>query len=229
MLDTRFPRILGDAGNVDSYNVPARIHMVTGAGSLDIVTDDLPSEQMIAAFCNAARHLEAEGAFAIISTCGFLITLQDRIADAVNIPVMVSSLSLYPELRVKYDGQPIGILTASCKNLGDKALCAAKISPEDVHIAGMENCAAFTNAILQPKDKQPERILSIQIEKFAVHKALLLLDKNSNISAIILECGNLPPYAEAISLATERPVYSIFDGAKQLATTTQMLHGVKGI
>jgi Asp/Glu/hydantoin racemase len=217
MLDTRFPRILGDAGNVDSYKFPARIHVVTGAGSLDIVKDAQPPEQMITAFCNAARHLEAEGAFAIISTCGFLITIQDRIADAVNIPVMVSSLSLYPKIHAKYDGRPIGILTASSKNLGGGALRAARIDPLNVHITGMENCIAFTNAILQPKDKQPEMILSTQIERFAVEKALSLIDKNPDISAILLECGNLPPYAEAITSATGRAVYSILDGAEQLA------------
>lgn len=222
MLDTVFPRILGDAGNVDSYNVPARIRVVTGAGSLDVVTDDLPPEQMITAFCYAARELEAEGAFAIISTCGFLITIQDRIANAVKIPVMMSALSLYPEIHAKYQRRPIGILTASSKNLGETALHAANIEPADVCIAGMETCTAFSSAILQPISKQPQTILSTQIERFAIEKAMSLLDETPAIAAIILECGNLPPYAEAIALATARPVYSILDGAKQLTVTSQL-------
>ena len=214
MLDTQFPRILGDAGNVDSYDVPARTHVVAGIGSLDIVTDKALPEHVVAAFCAAAKELEADGAFAIVSTCGFLVTIQDRIAAAVDIPVMVSALSLYREICAKHGGKPVGILTASSDSLGAQALRAAHIDPLNVHIAGMQDCAAFTDAILQPKDQQPEVILSEQIEDFTVQQALSLLDKTPEIAAFLLECGNLPPYAKAIRQATGRPVYSILDGVE---------------
>ena len=47
MLDTNFPRIIGDAGNVDSYDIPARTLVVSGAGSLDIVKIGQPSDYSI--------------------------------------------------------------------------------------------------------------------------------------------------------------------------------------
>lgn len=219
MLDTRFPRILGDAGNVDSYSTPARIHVIKGAGSLDIVKDGLPSEHLIRAFCKAAKQLEADGAFAIVSTCGFLITVQDRISEAVNVPVMMSALSLYPHIRAEFGGKPIGIITASRKSLGDTALQAAGIDSADVCIAGLEDCTAFATAILQSKDQQPEKIGSKAIEAAVVEKALSLLNADPDICAFLLECGNLPPYAQAIAKASGRPVYSILDGANHLAKT----------
>lgn len=216
MLDTQFPRPRGDAGNVDSYDMPAHTHVVAGIGSLDIVTDKVLPEHVVTAFCAAAKELEAGGAFAIVSTCGFLVTIQDRIAAAVNIPVMVSALSLYPDIYAKHGGQPVGVLTASSDSLGARALRAARIDPLNVRIAGMQDCAAFTGAILQPKDQQPDVILSEQIEDFATRQALSLLDKTPEIAAFLLECGNLPPYAKAIMQVTGRPVYSILDGVLEL-------------
>ncbi len=219
MLDTKFPRILGDAGNVGSYTVPARVHVVKGAGSLDIVKDGLPPEYLIRSFCKGAKQLESDGAFAIISTCGFLVTVQDRISDAVNVPVMVSALSLYPQIRAKFFGNPIGIITASYESLGDTALQAAGIKHQDVRIAGMEDCAAFVNAILQPKEQQPAKIDSTAIETAVIGKAISLLKADPEICAFLLECTNLPPYAKAIEIATGRSVYSILDGADYLINT----------
>jgi hypothetical protein len=193
MLDTQFPRILGDAGNTDSFAYPARTKIVTGAGSLEIVKDGKPSATLIEAF-----------------------TIQDIISDAVTIPVMVSGLSLYPKIKQEYARSKIGILTASFKSLGSTALTAAEISSSDVIIEGFQDCAAFTSVILQDKSKQPDHIDAKAIEKAAVQKACNMLARQPDIGAILLECGNLPPYAKAIKQATGLPVFSIIDGANLL-------------
>ena len=216
MLDTKFPRVLGDAGNVNSYNIPTRIHVVTGVGSLDVVRNGTPSDELVEKICDAAKQLETEGAFAIISTCGFLITIQDRVSEVVDIPVMMSALSLYPKIMSEFKGLPIGIITASRENLGDVVLRAAKIEPANIHITGMEDCPSFSRAILQPKHRQATKINTIEIESFVVEQALSLLEDNADISAFLLECANLPPYAQAIRIAGGRPVFSILDGAEYL-------------
>jgi len=214
MLDTAFPRILGDAGNVESYDCPARLKVIKGAGSMEIVKDGKPSEDMLLVFCKAAQALEAEGATAIVSTCGFLISVQEQIAKSVSIPVMVSSLSLYPVIRSVTANRKIGMLTASKTALGSGALEAAGIDPSDVIIAGLEECAAFSNAILTEKQNQLAQMDTAAIEKYAVRKSRELIDNAPEISAILLECGNLPPYTAAITKATGLPVFSILDGAK---------------
>lgn len=219
MLDTAFERILGDAGNMASYHLPARARVVARAGSLDIVRDGLPSAELIAAFCDAAKVLEAEGAIAITSTCGFLVTVQDQIARAVAIPVMVSALSLFPSLRAVHGQRRIGIITASTPSLGPLAQAAAGIGQGEAQIGGMEDCAAFTSAILVPKQAQPATIDRDQIEDAVVAKAKAMLGDSPDLAAFLLECGNLPPYAGAIRAATGKPVYSILDGARLIAPT----------
>ena len=69
MLDTAFERILGDAGNPNSYHRPARTRVIELAGSTDIVRDGRPDPALVSAFCTAAKSLEAEGAVALTSTC----------------------------------------------------------------------------------------------------------------------------------------------------------------
>lgn len=217
MLDTQFPRIMGDAGHPQSYHLPARLHVVTGAGSPEIVRNGLPSATLIDAFCAAARTLEAEGAIAITSTCGFLVTVQDQIAAAVQIPVVVSALSLFPALRAMHGNRPLGILTASAPSLGGAAQSAAGIGIGQAVIAGMQDCPAFANAILVAKDKQPATLDSAAISAAAAGKARTMIAAHPDIGAIILECGNLPPYADAIRSASGRPVYSILDAARMVA------------
>ena len=214
MLDTAFPRFLGDAGNIDSYPCPARLKVVKGAGSLEIVKDGLPPTGLVDDFCAAAQSLESEGASAIVSTCGFLISVQEQIANAVSIPVMVSSLSLYPVIRTVTASGTIGILTASKAALGNTALKAAAINPSDVVIKGLEDCQAFSNAILAEKKNQLTNMDVVAIENAVVRKSKELVIQCPDLSAILLECGNLPPYTEAIKKATGLPVFSILDGAQ---------------
>ncbi len=215
MLDTAFERVPGDAGHMGSYHMPARARVVAKAGSLDVVRNGLPSPDLIAGFCTAARALEAEGAVAITSTCGFLVTVQDQIAAAVRVPVMVSALSLFGLLRTAYGGRPIGILTASAPSLGALAHQAAGIAPGQARIMGMEDCAAFARAILVPKADQT-RIDQAAIEAAVVAKTQALLRTTPDLAAFLLECGNLPPYAAAIRAATGRPVYSVLTAVRML-------------
>lgn len=217
MLDTQFPRIIGDAGNIESYSYPARTLIVEGAGSTDIVKDGLPSDDLINKFCLAAKQLELEGAKSIVSTCGFLISVQDIIAKSVKIPVMVSSLSLYPQIIEKNTEGKTAIITASQKSLGEGALKSAGIvDREKVIIVGMEDCSAFSSAFLMKKEEQSINLDKDAIEHAVVKKAVQLIKENPEITSFLLECGNLPPYAKAIEKATSRPVYSILDAADQM-------------
>ncbi len=221
MLDTAFPRILGDAGNAASYPFPVTIFTVAGAGALDIVKADRPRDGLLADFLEGARRLEDEGAVALISTCGFLVHFQSQVAQAVRIPVMVSALSLYPLLRVACGDRPIGILTASATSLTGGALKAARIDPDHVHIAGFEGCAAFTGTILTTKATPAAEFDTATIGTYAVQSARALIEQNPDIGCILLECGNLPPYAPAIRAATGLPVFSIMDAARMLWSASE--------
>jgi hypothetical protein len=214
-LDTAFPRIPGDVGNPESYPFEALLEVVGGADSPLIVRDAAPDAPLLDAFVAAAERLEARGAAAIVSTCGFLVTAQARIASAVRVPVLLSALSMYPVVRAVCPGR-IGILTASRPALGPNALAAAGIDPGDVAIAGMEDVPAFTGAILVTRDAQPTTLDSDTIRAEVVRRAQTMQADHPDLSAFILECGNLPPYAEAVRNATGLPVFHLLDAARAL-------------
>ena len=216
MLDTAFERIPGDAGNPGSYHLPARTMVIENADSTVIVRNGKPDSAMLSAFCAAARKLEAEGAIALASTCGFLVTAQEEIARSVRIPVMVSALSLFPLIRVAHGARPVGIMTASSRQLGPVVLQAAGIPPEQVAIAGLEDEDVFASCFLVSRLEQRTVIDQCAIQAAVVKKAMALCKANPELSAILLECGNLPPYSEAVMTATGKPVYSILDGLRLL-------------
>lgn len=214
-LDTQFPRILGDVGNPDSYPFAAKVKVVDGADATKIVKDGLPDDVILRAFDAAACSLEDNGAQAIVSTCGFLITVQSRIASQVNIPVMLSALSMLPSVRAMTAGR-VGILTASRSSLGAMALEAAQIAPDDVVIQGMEDAPVFASAFLATRDQQVVEFDTDLMEQAVVAQAIELIKKAPDVGAILLECGNLPPYADAIRAATGRPVFHLLDAANMM-------------
>src|SRR2546426_8657585 len=94
MLDTRFPRIPGDAGNAAPSPFPVRYHRVRGADPDLVVRRG--AEGLLPAFVQGARALEGEGVGAITTSCRFLAKYQQELAAAVRVPVFTSSLLMVP-------------------------------------------------------------------------------------------------------------------------------------
>ena len=214
-LDTAFPRIKGDVGNADSYPFPVRVEIVEGADSTKIVLDGKPDRELVQRFMAAAQKLERDGARAIISTCGFLVSVQEEIAKTVQVPVLLSALSLFPMIQTACPGR-VGILTASKDALGTQALAAANIMKDQVAITGLEDVGLFRETFLADKLYQNVGFDRALMEAAIVEKALAMTSNNPDLSAILLECGNLPPYAGAIEAATGKPVFHLVTAAHVL-------------
>lgn len=210
-LDTQFPRIVGDAGNPGSYSFPAHVRVISGADARVIVSDGLPAQPLLDRFIEAAKALEAEGAFGLVSTCGFLVTAQDAIAAEVDIPVALSGLVMLPLLHRSFGTGKIGVLTASQSALGPNCLAATGADPKRTVIGGLEHVEAFANCFLASKDRQSREFDAETMGVAIARRAADLIEADPDIRAILLECGNLPPYAGLIRKATGRPVYSVLD------------------
>ena len=117
MLDMDAPLIPGNVGNAASYNFPVRYKVLKGLPA-DWWCDEIgPDESRCQVFIDAAKELEAEGCKAITSGCGFFAIYQQRVAEAVNIPVFLSPLLMVPMLSRMLGGQRVGILTAGGDHL----------------------------------------------------------------------------------------------------------------
>ena len=205
MLDTRFPRIPGDMGNATTFPFPVRYHRVTGAAPDLVVRRG--AEGLLDAFVAGARELEREGVGAITTNCGFLVKFQREMAAAVRVPVFTSSLLLVPLVhRLLAPGRRVGIMTVSAPSLTAEHLAGAGIGRDvPLAIAGMETEKEFTRVLL---DDELELDVEIAREEHA-RVARRLVTEHPDVGAIVLECTNMPPYADDIRRETGRPVFDI--------------------
>ncbi len=210
MLDTKFPRHLGDIGNPKSFDFPVRKSVIKDAFPDTIIRQS--PEKCLPAFISAAQKLEAEGAGLITTSCGFLTLFQRELEAAVKIPVLTSSLFLYNDLAHKLPiDKSLGILTIAASSLSNRHLEAASI-PMDAPIGTTENGAEFSHAILENRPG-----FNVELARQDnIDAALALQKQHPNLGAILLECTNMPPYRDAIMNATGLPVFSILDGLNEI-------------
>jgi hypothetical protein len=189
VLDTRFPRLPGDAGRADSYAMPVRMCVVSGATPSRVVREADPA--LLAPFIEAARALVAEGAAAITTSCGFVYRWQAELQAALPVPVWTSSLLKLPTLL-----RP-GVLTVDAPAL-------APLLP-GVPLGGLKPGCHLQRVLL---DNLPT-LDADSARADAVDAARALVRAHPDLTDLVLECTNLPPHAQAIQVATGLPVHHL--------------------
>ncbi|MBI2771591.1 MAG: aspartate/glutamate racemase family protein [Burkholderiales bacterium] len=216
MLDTRFPRPLGDIGNPESFAVPTRKVMVLGAFPEKVVQTaaGMRANKIAVGFAGMVRQLERDGAAAITTSCGFLVLLQKELQAAVKVPVVTSSLLQLPELLAAH--KQVGVLTISAARLGHEHLRAAGVRRDrlaDVLVEGVDPKGEFSTAILGNK---PQMDLE-KAQAGVVAAAVALKRRAPALSTVVLECTNMPPYAAQIEQATGMKTFSLLQSKVLLA------------
>ena len=203
MLETRFPRPIGDIGNPKSFDFPVLYQTVPMADP-DLVVRGDPSA-LLPAFVAAGRDLIARGATGISTSCGFLTLFQKELERALDVPVLTSSLFQVAPLRAQMPAdQTVGILTISASSLSPAHLQAANV-PADCPIGSTETGLEFTDAILN----NAETLDFDLAREDNINAARALKVAHPNIAALELECTNTGPYAADIADCIEVPVYSV--------------------
>ena len=198
MLDTKFPRITGDIGNPDSFDFPVQYEVVKGASPERIVLK--ADRAMIQPFIRAGRSLIEKGAKIVTTSCGFLALFQDELAQALGVPVFSSSLlQVHMAQAIIKKEQKVGIITAHKTALTWNHLTAVGIEPARVKIIGMETSEEFSSVFLGGKQTLDEEKCRQEMHDTAKK----LIEQNSDIGSIVLECTNMPPYAQTVRRATK--------------------------
>jgi len=203
MLETRFPRPRGDIGNPETFAFPVRYGTVRGASPRRVVIDRDPA--LLAPFIDAARALEREGVAAITTSCGFLALFQREMAAAVALPLWTSSLLLVAEIEAGLaDRRRVGIVTADAASLTAVQLRAVG-ARADTPREGLALDSRFRATLLEDRSE----LDADEAGRATVAAAERLLARHPEVAAIVLECTNMPPYADAVRAATGLPVHDI--------------------
>ena len=204
MLDTKFPRIIGDVGNGFTYDFPVKYHTVKGASPSRVVIEKDP--MLLQPFIDGVKKLEEEGCQAVATSCGFLIMFQKELAAAVNIPVATSGLLQVPFVsQMLAPDKKIGILTANSNTLDERHFKAGRINHDDIAIQGMQEFREFYSSFVDGKTQYDIK----KVESEVVAAAQKLIKENPNVGAIVCECTNMAPFSPEVNRATGLPVFDV--------------------
>ena len=204
MLESRFPRILGDGGHAETWPFPMLYKVISDATPERVVRQG--GHGLLEAFIDGARELVRMGADGITTSCGFLVAYQRELAAACAVPVASSSLLQVASVQALLPpGKRVGVITVAAASLGAKHLAAAG-APADTPVVGTDLGEEFTRVLLGDE---------LQLDVAAARNDVLsaaqrLIEQHENIGAIVLECTNMIPYAADIAQRLQLPVYDFY-------------------
>jgi hypothetical protein len=202
MLETSFHRPPGDVGNPGTWPFPVLFETVAGAAPRRVVGGAM--DATLEPFVAAAARLVARGAAGVITSCGFLASLQPALAARVAVPVATSALLQLPVVaRCLPQGAAVGVLTYDAAALGAHHFTAVGADPA-TPVAGLPPYGALHGVI---ERNAVYDAAAIQAETLAA--AAALVRAQPRLRALLLECTNLPPFAPALRRAFALPVFDV--------------------
>jgi hypothetical protein len=203
MLETNFPRPLGDIGNHGTWDFPVQMRTVDGASARKVVHEN--PNALLDAFVGVGRELVADGCSGLATSCGFLALMQETLKDALGVPFASSPLMQLPMIEATLPlRKKAGIVTISEESLTPAHLLAVGARATTA-IAGLPQTGSFASAIFEDKTEMDFAACCAEV----CETAMRLVEAHSDVDAIVLECTNMAPYAADIRRVTGRPVHSI--------------------
>lgn len=202
LLDSSVPFIPGDVANATTYDFPVRFQKVPGftvaraIGKGPTIYDRLYS---------AAVDLIDQGVRAVTGDCGFMALHQSRLVRELPVPVFLSSLLQIPFIfSIIGDHKKIGVITADSRGLDNNLLSKLNIAETNrLVIEGLEGRKHFYQFAIE----ESGMLDSSKVEAEVIAAGQAIMDRETAVKAILLECSLLPPYAAALAQAVQVPVF----------------------
>ena len=205
MLECNIPFVPGDVGNASTYDFPVQYHLVPGATGDAVIVRQDPA--LIPVFIEAAQHLVSQGVRAITGDCAYMGAYQQAVAEAVEVPVFLSSLMQVQLVQAMLrPDDKLAVLVANGQTVGDRLLEPVGITGairDRCVFRGLEDKPSFRESILEESGELD--VAAIEAEMVAT--ATELVEQDPSIGAFLLECSDMPPYSAAIQRATGLPVF----------------------
>lgn len=197
-----YPFLPGNVVNACTYDYPVRMMPVKNLTNDRLFNAD---PTIVNDIIEAAQHMvEADGVRAICSACGFFGNYQKQVAEAIDVPVAMSSLVQLPWIKALLKpGEKVGILTASAASVSDQLFINCGISDySDVVVRGIDDTEEMSTVVTM-KGTMDNAVAREELLAVAED----MVTEYEDIGAILLECSDMPPYAADIQRLTQRPVF----------------------
>lgn len=194
----------GNSINPLTYPFPVLFKRVKGANYQSVLV--APDGRLAGAMIQAAESMIDQGVKAIITSCGFNAIFQKELANALQVPVYTSALLQIPFIRASLGMKKLLVITASKKDLNVEHFHAVGVKEmRGIEIYGMEKMPEWSKISHFPN--QP--LLIEKIEDEVVSLVAAAQQGHPDIGAILLECTDLPPFADAVRKASQLQVYDL--------------------
>lgn len=194
-----YPKMPGNVANATTYPFPVLYKEVDFEIERLFEGDESIKDIII----DAAKELEHQGVRAIIGACGYFAHFQKEVADAVEVPVFLSSLCQLPLIKTSLSlRKSIAVLAASGDNINDELLAKVGTDMDRLVIENIGSLESFSPIRWGKTELDNGRLTEELCET-----VLRLVRRRPDIGAILLECSDLPPYAKAIQTVTGLPVF----------------------
>jgi aspartate/glutamate racemase len=206
ILDARYPCVPGNVGNASTFPFPVRYKVVKDASIERLLARR--DKSLLQPFLDAALELQHEGVKAITGACGFMALFQREVTEAVEVPVFLSSLLQIPFIfQILRRTRKVAVITADSQALTPQHFSSVGVTKEmPLAIAGMQDQPEFRQAVLEERGTLDSELIQQEV----VGVAQKLVRDHPDAGAILLECSDLPPYAQAIQKDTNLPVFDFF-------------------
>ena len=196
--------LTGNSTNPLTYPFPVLFKKVVGANYQSVLVS--PDARLVGLMLETAESMVDRGVKAIITSCGFNAIFQKELADALKVPVYTSALLQIPFIRASLGRQKLLVITASKQDLKPEHFHAVGvIDMHGIEIYGMEEMQEWSKI-----SRSPDKLLSMEkLEDEVVSLAALAKQEHSDLGAILLECTDLPPFADAVRKALNLQVYDL--------------------
>ena len=206
-IDYSYPPAPGDVDHPNSYFYKTVQETAKGLTFKAVQAAQPLTKEQREGMERGIKNLEAIGVSGITGDCGFLMNYQAEARKIAKVPCFVSSMLQCPLLLAFYsNSEEFLVLTANGESLRpalSSMLCLSGIDPSvhgRFHVVGCENVPGF-DAVAKGEAVDVERV-----KPGVVDLVLNEIDQRPQVRAILLECTELPPYADALRCATNMPV-----------------------
>ena len=203
-----YKSIPGDVDSDDSFGFLTRRVMCAGL-TFERAQEGYWDEEIAENMLHCVRQLERLGVSGITGDCGFMQWYQAKVGMMTNLPVYLSSLMQCSLLASVYqEDEKVLILTANSVTLTPEALRKLlKICHLEDHshdrflIMGCQDVEGF-DAVAKGDTVNCE-----VVQPALVKKVKEVLEKDRSICCLLLECTELPAYADELKKECKRPVF----------------------
>jgi hypothetical protein len=202
-LETRHGLLPGNVQHAASFAQPVIYQTVAVENVWDLLDGDPGLSGKV---LDGALQLVARGVGAVAGACGSFGYYQREVAAGTPVPTFLSIMTQAPFLQQALGpAARLGVICAARSSMNDRLFAACGITDvSSLSFHELIGCPEFDRMLRAEGVLDAERLCG---EVVGVARKAVVEDPG--VSAFLLQCSDLPPFAADIQAATGRPVFDM--------------------